>query len=97
MADALIEKAETVVPGLASAAVVREVCTPPTFERYTSAWGGGWYDAVGALGGPAARTPIRNLFFTGTKARATGGLPVAVAGGVLTARILLRSWTSVGT
>jgi phytoene dehydrogenase-like protein len=90
IAEALVQKMETFVPGITRSTVVRDVCTPPTFERYTSATGGGWYDGVGSMGGPAAKTPIANLYLTGTKAQGGGGLPTAVGGGMLTARTLLR-------
>ena len=89
----LISKAERLVPGLSSAVEVSEMATPFTFERYTGATGGAWYDGVCPAGAgfkrPQAKTPINRLYLTGTKAFAGGGMPPALVGGMMTARIIL--------
>jgi phytoene dehydrogenase-like protein len=69
------------------------MATPLTFERYTGATGGAWYDGVFAVGAssrqPSVKTPIGQLYLTGTKAFAGGGMPPALLGGVTTTRTIL--------
>jgi phytoene dehydrogenase-like protein len=93
--DALIAKAEAVIPGLRSRIEFAEAATPLTYERYTgntdgatSAWS--WdprkrfYEK-----GPASLaidTPIPNLFIGSCWANQIGGIPSAIAAGYLSAR-----------
>jgi phytoene dehydrogenase-like protein len=79
-ADALLECAETYVPGLRQHAVTRVVLTPEDFSRRT-------HLAVHAFGGcppridrtpPRHRTPIRGLWFVGAQSEAFGGVTGAM-------------------
>jgi all-trans-retinol 13,14-reductase len=87
----LIRKLERIVPGLSSAIVVQDLSTPYTFERYTSASGGAIYDSVTAAGeglfSVSVRTPIQNLFLSGTKAFGGCGLGCALQGGLEAAKV----------
>jgi phytoene dehydrogenase-like protein len=93
LSEILIRKVERLVPGLSRSIVVTEMATPLTFERYTGATGGAWYDGVHAAGRPQrglkATTPIRGLYLTGTKAFAGGGMPPALVGGIQAAQTVL--------
>jgi phytoene dehydrogenase-like protein len=86
--DALIAKAEAVVPGLRGRIEFEDAATPLTYERYTgntdgatSAWS--WdprkrfYDST--FGGPAVKTPVRNLLIASCWATQIGGIPGAIA------------------
>lgn len=86
--DALIAKAEAVVPGLRGRIEFEDAATPLTYERYTgntdgatSAWS--WdprkrfYDSTFA--GPAVKTPVRNLLIASCWATQIGGIPGAIA------------------
>ncbi|MGA2362780.1 MAG: NAD(P)/FAD-dependent oxidoreductase [Candidatus Aminicenantales bacterium] len=86
--DALVARAEAVIPGLRSRLEFAEAATPLTYERYTgntdgatSAWSWnprerfyekGVFDLV-------VDTPIRNLFIGSCWANQTGGIPGAIA------------------
>lgn len=95
LAEVLIGKVEKIVPGLSGSIVVSEMATPFTFERYTGATGGAWYDGVYPAGRPhkglKAKTPIKGLYLTGTKAFAGGGMPPAIVDGVQAARCVLAN------
>jgi len=69
LTEVLLRKAERIIPGLSSSVVVSEMATPFTFERYTGATGGAWYDGVSPVGdgfGQRRRlkTPIDGLYLT---------------------------------
>ncbi len=94
LSDLLIRKAEKIIPGLSGSIVVKEMSTPYTFERYTGATNGAWYDGVTSINQsfqkPSCKTPIRNLYLTGTKALGGGGMPPALRGGIDTAETILK-------
>ncbi|MBI2839994.1 MAG: NAD(P)/FAD-dependent oxidoreductase [Acidobacteria bacterium] len=93
LTEILIRKVESIIPRLSSAVLVSDLSTPLTFERYTGATDGAWYDRVIRAGDkpniPSSRTPIANLYFTGTKAMGGGGMPCALMGGAQAARAIL--------
>ena len=93
LADILITKVEKRIPGLSKSILVKELSTPYTFERYTRATDGAWYDRVFSINQkfqrPTIKTPIENLYLTGTKAYGGGGLPPALMGGIKTAKTIL--------
>jgi all-trans-retinol 13,14-reductase len=95
LAEALVRKVERLVPGLSSSLCVSELATPFTFERYTGASGGAWYDGVMPVGNgqPWGRSKpsITGLYLTGTKVFGGAGLPCALAGGAMTASSILGS------
>lgn len=76
-ADALVARADAVIPGLASAVVHRETATPLTNARYTGNPGGSWagYESVPSMvgaGSLGSRTPLPNLFLAGAWTGAFG-------------------------
>jgi len=91
--DILISKAEKIIPGLSGSIIVKELSTPYTFERYTGATNGAWYDGVFSINQkmkrPSGNTPIKGLYVTGTKAFGGSGLPSALNGGITTVKTIL--------
>ena len=55
LADILIGKVDKLIPGLSKSILVKELATPYTFERYTGATDGAWYDRGPRL----TKTPCR--------------------------------------
>ncbi|MBF0548407.1 MAG: NAD(P)/FAD-dependent oxidoreductase [Candidatus Riflebacteria bacterium] len=95
IAAGLIRRAEKFLPGLSEKIVAMDISTPITYERYTLASGGGWYDIAMTPGqslmnrvGPD--TPIKNLFSTGAKSMPGGGLNAAIPAGLYTADLILK-------
>ncbi len=94
--------AETVVnavsrrfPDLIQGVEAFDVATPITYERYTMAIDGCWYDSapVGAYGlgkRPGPKTPVKGLLMTGAKSAFGGGIYPALMSGVLTADAVTR-------
>jgi all-trans-retinol 13,14-reductase len=93
VADILIGKVEKLIPGLSKSIIVKELSTPYTFERYTGATDGAWYDGVFSINQKfqrsTSKTPIENLYLTGTKAFGGGGLGSALNGGIQTSKTIL--------
>lgn len=93
LAGTIIKKIEKVIPQLSGSVVVKDLATPYTFERYTLATAGAWYDGVPLVArsgySPSVKTPIENLYLAGTKVFGAGGMPVALMGGIKTARAVL--------
>jgi len=93
MADALVAKAERLIPGLSEHVVVRDAATPLTYERYTLNTMGA---AMGWAFSPAMfrrrldhRTPIRNLYLAGHWTNPGGGVPAVALSGLRAARAIL--------
>ena len=93
MTQALLDLVERHHPGFRDLVEYTELATPLTFEHFTAAPSGAIYGYPGtpakyttAWLGP--RTPIRNLYLTGTDA-ALLGIMGALMGGVVTASCLL--------
>jgi phytoene dehydrogenase-like protein len=93
LADILITKVEKRIPGLSKSILVKELSTPYTFGRYTGATEGAWYDRVFSINQkfqrPTIKTPIENLYLTGTKAFIGAGLASALNGGIQTSKTIL--------
>ncbi|MEW6587484.1 MAG: NAD(P)/FAD-dependent oxidoreductase, partial [Nitrospirota bacterium] len=94
-ADTLIGAAEKLIPGLSRHIVVKDINTPLTYERYTSATEGGWYDSACTPGQSlrnrmTAKTPVRNLYLTGAKSFPGPGMFGAIQSGLFTADIILN-------
>ena len=93
LVDILIGKVDKLIPGLSQSIVARELSTPYTFERYTGATDGAWYDGVYSINQKfqrfTSKTPIENLYLTGTKAFGGGGLGSALIGGIKTSKTIL--------
>jgi prolycopene isomerase len=95
MADALVARAERVIPGLSSCIRVAESSTPGTIERWTGNDAGaiyGW-EAVPGQGGAARLSPLTpwgNLFLAGHWTRPGSGISAAASSGHLAARTVRR-------
>ncbi|MFC1607189.1 phytoene desaturase family protein [Candidatus Latescibacterota bacterium] len=101
LADKLIKKAEAHIPDLSRNIVVRDICTPLSYERYTSATNGGWYDIAATPAqsltnklGP--KTPIKGLYLTGAKSILGAGLVGAIFAGLNTADTLMKGQLTNG-
>ena len=94
MTEALVERAGTVVPGLAGHVVLQEASTPLTQQRFTGAPGGacyGWELSTGqvGIGRPGPGTEVRGLFLVGASTRSCHGVMGVMNGGVATAGAVL--------
>lgn len=95
IADKLIVSAEKVIPNLSKNVLVKDIATPLTYERYTFASNGCWYDLAQTPSqfGPnrlANSQVVPNLLFTGSKSLG-GGMYGSIMGGFLTAMRILKS------
>lgn len=94
MGDAMVRRAETVLPGLGAAAESRKVATPITMERYTFNTGGaafGWSNVPEQSGAnrPGPRTPFRGLYLAGHWNFPGGSLAGAITSGRIAAKVIL--------
>jgi phytoene dehydrogenase-like protein len=91
----LIERAETIVPGLRSAIEFQDAATPLTYERYTGNTDGassGWswnprkkfYE--GGVAKMTVATPVRNLLIGSCWRGQSGGIPNAIIAAYLCAK-----------
>jgi phytoene dehydrogenase-like protein len=101
VAGTLIKAAEKLIPGLSQHIVVKDINTPLTFERYTSATEGGWYDAActpeqSLLKRLPAATPVKNLYLTGAKSFPGPGMFGAIQSGLFTADMILNKKLTKG-
>jgi len=89
--DALIARAEMVLPGLSSHIVYRQDATPATFARYAWTTGGSIYGP--AIGGwcPSAKSPIEGLVLAGAGVFPGAGIEAVVISGVVAADALLAT------
>ena len=92
--EILITAAEQHIPGLTSHIVVKDISTPLTYERYTGADSGGWYDLActpgqSMLNRRLKNLPIAGLYLTGAKNFPGPGMFGAVQSGLYTADTLL--------
>jgi phytoene desaturase len=89
-AEVVVEAVSRVFPGLVTDVESFEVATPITYERYTMAIDGCWYDSAPipkqSLGKrPGPKTSVRGLMITGSKTVYGGGIYPSIMGGLLTA------------
>ena len=103
LADALVDEAGRLVPGLRAAARVVDVATPLTFEELggrsrgaIAGWSWSWTDAGEQEGGvrELVRTPVEGLYMAGYQALSAlflGGVPTAVRSGERAADCVLRA------
>ena len=101
IADNLIKAAEKLVPGLTEHIVVKDINTPLTYERYTSATEGCWYDAActpdqSLLKRTPSKTPVEGLYLTGAKSFLGPGMFGAINSGMFTADIILKGKLTCG-
>ena len=86
-ADALIKKAEKVIPGLSRHILIRDAATPKTFERYTSMPEGAIYSFDQSIGTkrPYFKTPIKGLYLASASTFPGGGIEATVISGIICA------------
>ena len=93
MADALVVKAESLIPGLSGHIVVQDAASPLTYERYTLNTMGaamGWaFSPDMFLKRPDQKTPIGNLYMAGHWTTPGGGVPAVAISGLRAARAIL--------
>jgi all-trans-retinol 13,14-reductase len=85
--EALIRKAEKVIPDLSKHIVVKDAATPKTFERYTSMPQGAIYSFDQSIGikRPYFKTPIKGLYLVGASTFPGGGIEAVTISGIICA------------
>jgi phytoene desaturase len=101
IAENLIKAAENIIPELSKNIVIKDISSPITYERYTSATEGGWYDTActprqSLLKRLQSKTPIRSLYLTGAKSFPGPGMFGAIQSGLFTADIILSGRLTKG-
>ncbi|MEM0085341.1 MAG: NAD(P)/FAD-dependent oxidoreductase [Candidatus Methanomethylicia archaeon] len=86
-AEALIRKAEKIIPGLSKHIIVLDAATPKTFERYTSMPEGAIYafDQSIETKRPYFKTPIKGLYLVGASTFPGGGVEATAISGIICA------------
>jgi len=100
ISEALIAFVEKRIPGFGNRVVYRELSTPITTEHFTNHRNGYIYGLplvpekfkAGWLG---PRTPIRNLYLTGSDAASFGIVGAMMSGALSTAVVMGRPWSMV--
>jgi all-trans-retinol 13,14-reductase len=87
LAEALIKKAEKLIPNLSKHIIVQDAATPRTFERYTSMPEGAIYAFDQSMGvkRPYFKTPIKGLYLVGASTFPGGGIEAVVISGMICA------------
>ena len=76
----MIEKIETIIPGLKEKIEVKLLATPLTFDRYVLVSEGAWFGPYSFSKLPDSKTPIGNLFLVGASVEGSG-VPSALSSG----------------
>ena len=89
-AEVAVDAVTRAFPGLISDVKAYDISTPITYERYTMAIDGCWYDSAqtGRQFGarrPGPKTPVKGLYMTGSKSVLGGGVYPSILSGVLAA------------
>lgn len=95
ISERMINAAENLIPDLGKHVIVKDVSTPLTYERYTGATEGGWYDIdcspnQAILGRIRNKTPIPGLYLTGAKTFPGSGMFGSIQAGLFTADSILQ-------
>lgn len=87
LAEALIKKAEKVIPELSKHIIVQDAATPKTLERYTLMPEGALYsfDQSIETRRPYFKTPIKGLYLAGASTFPGGGIEAVVISGMICA------------
>jgi len=85
--EALIRKAEKVIPNLSKHVIVKDAATPKTFERYTSMPQGAIYsfDQSTGVKRPYFKTPIKGLYLANASTFPGGGIEAVTISGIICA------------
>jgi ferredoxin--NADP+ reductase len=89
-AEVVVDAVARTFPDLIGNVEAFDIATPITYERYTMAIDGCWYDSAptgrqAIPRRPGPRTPIKGLFVTGSKSVFGGGIYPSIMSGVLAA------------
>jgi len=92
-AEALVKKAERLIPGLSERVIVQDAATPKTFERYVSMPEGAIYafDQSIETKRPFFKTPIKGLYLVGASTFPGAGVEAVVISGIICANDI-RGW-----
>jgi len=95
ISERMIKAAENLIPDLGKHIIVKDVSTPLTYERYTGATEGGWYDIdcspkQAIMCRIRNKTPVRGLYLTGAKTFPGSGMFGSIQAGLFTADSILR-------
>jgi len=101
ISEKMIQVAQNVIPDLGKHILFKEISTPLTYERYTGATEGGWYDIdcspkQALLGRIRNKTPMKGLYLTGAKTFPGEGMFGAMHAGLFTADSILRGQLTRG-
>ena len=85
--EAIIRKAEKVIPNLSKHVIVKDAATPKTFERYTSMPQGAIYsfDQSTGVKRPYFKTPIKGLYLANASTFPGGGIEAVTISGIICA------------
>ena len=94
-AEVVVEAVHRTFPGLISDVEAYDIATPITYERYTMAIDGCWYDSAQTSRQSMSRrgglkTPVKGLYFTGAKSVLGGGIYPSIMSGVLAADTITK-------
>lgn len=93
-AEVVVDAVSRVFPDLISDVEAYDISTPITYERYTMAIDGCWYDTAPtgkvAFRRPGPSTSLKGLYLTGSKSVLGGGMYPSVMSGLVTADCVLR-------
>jgi phytoene dehydrogenase-like protein len=89
-ADAMIATVEEIIPGLRQHITYRQEGSPATFARYTQATNGSIYGPAAGQKRLTIKTPIKNLYVTGSGVMG-GGVEAAVIAGIHAANEIYKN------
>jgi len=94
-AEVAVDAVSRVFPGLIGSVEAYDISTPVTYERYTMAIDGCWYDTAPAgkyamSRRPGPKTTVKGLFITGSKSVLGGGVYPSIMSGVIAADSVTR-------
>lgn len=93
LAEALVKRAEKLIPHLSERVIVQDAATPKTFERYVSMPEGAIYafDQSIETKRPFFKTPIKGLYLVGASTFPGAGVEAVIISGIICANDI-RGW-----
>jgi phytoene dehydrogenase-like protein len=93
-AEVVVDAVRRAFPGLVDRVQAYDLTTPVTYELYTMATDGCWFDCAQVPGAalskrPGPETPVGGLYLTGSKSVMGGGIYASVMNGLLAADAVL--------
>lgn len=97
LADILIKRIETLIPGIRKSIIHKEIATPLTMERYTGNYKGsiyGWEPSILQSGfrRMGFKTKFHGLYFVGAWTRPGGGITGTLYSADSLSKLLLKQW-----